>query len=145
MKTLTLIATLVLASAALAAGAPIHDILGVQLGMSKDAVHSQLAKTATFERNERRRHEIWTLTHDPRFASLIIGYTKEGNVRFVTAVAKPDGDAVRYADVLDLTAAQHKSAGKSHTYTWVTGTPPYSIIAIGGPARLDYLSLENEH
>lgn len=144
MKTLTLIATLLLASAALAADAPIHDILGVELGMSKDATHAQLAKKATFARNERRRHEIWTLHHDARFASLIIGYTKEGAVRFVTAVAKPDGTAVRYADVLDLHAAAHKSAGNSHTYTWVTGTPPYSIIAIGGPAKLDYLSLENE-
>ena len=144
MKTLTLLLTL-LASASVAAGAAIHDIAGVQLGMSKDDVRTQLAKTATFERNERRRQEIWTLNADPRFTSLIVGYSKEGKVRFVTAVAKPNGAAVRYADVLDLAEAKHKSAGSSHTYTWVTGTPAYTIIAIGGPAKLDYLSLENEH
>lgn len=144
MKTLTLLATLLLTSFAFAAKPPVHDILGVELGMSKDDVRAKLAKNAKFERAERRRQEIWTLSNDARFASLIIGYTKEGNVRFVTAVAKPEGRAVRYADVLDLTAATHKSAGNSHTYVWVTGTPPYSVIAIGGPSRIDYLSLENE-
>ena len=95
-------------------------------------------------REERRRHEIWTIHDDPRFASLIIGYTKEWTVRFVTAVAKPEGTAVRYDEVLDLAAAKLRTAGKTRTYTWVTGTPPYSIIAIGGPSRLDYLSLEDE-
>ena len=123
--------------------APIADILGVRLGMSRDAVRTELADVATLEREERRRHEVWTLAGDPRFASLIIGYTPEWNVRFVTAVAKPDGTPVRYAEVLDLARANLKSAGQTQTYTWVTGTPPYSVIAIGGPSRLDYLSIED--
>jgi hypothetical protein len=145
MKTLTLIAALLLSFAVAASDAPpISDIEGVRLGMSRDEVRSSLAATARLEREERRRHEVWTLNGDARFASLIIGYTKEWTVRFVTAVAKPDGTAVKYADVLDLAAAQHKAAGQTHTYTWVTGTPAYTIIAIGGPSRLDYLSLENE-
>ena len=139
---------LLMPSAAFAAEVtPLTDILGVRLGMSRDAVHSDLAAVARLEREERRRHEIWTLSDDPRFASLIIGYTKEWNVRFVTAVARPNGAAVRYADILDLGAATHKSAGQTHTYTWmptVTGRPPYSVIAIGGPSRLDYLSIEHD-
>lgn len=125
-------------------GAPVSDILGVRLGMSRDSVRSSLAATARLEREERRRHEVWTVNDDPRFASLIIGYTPEWNVRFVTAVAKPDGLPVPYAAVIDLARATHKAAGQTHTYTWVTGTPPYSVIAIGGPARLDYLSIEND-
>ncbi|HEX6097405.1 MAG TPA: hypothetical protein VF432_13840 [Thermoanaerobaculia bacterium] len=146
MKTLTLIAALLLSLPIAASDAPpISDIAGVRLGMSRDEVRSGLATTARLEREERRRHEVWTLAGDARFASLIVGYTKEWKVRFVTAVAKPDGAAVGYGDVLDLTAANHKAAGKTHTYTWVTGTPPYSIIAIGGPSRLEYLSLEDEH
>lgn len=122
---------------------PLTDIHGVRLGMAKADVHTTLAAGATLQREERRRHEIWTLTGDPRFASLIVGYTKEWNVRFVTAVAKPGGKAVGYAEVLDLTAATHRAAGQTHTYTWVTGTPPYSIIAIGPPSRLEYLSIED--
>lgn len=145
MKTLALTAALLFSFAAAAADAPpVSDILGVRLGMSREEVRSGLADVARLEREERRRHEIWTIHDDPRFASLIIGYTKEWNVRFVTAVAKPEGTAVRYGEVLDLAAAKLRTAGTTRTYTWVTGTPPYSIIAIGGPSRLDYLSLEDE-
>ena len=146
MKILALVATLLATSAAAAADvSPVSDILGVRLGMSRDEVRSGLAAVARLEREERRRHEIWTIHDDTRFASLIIGYTKEWNVRFVTAVAKPGGAAVRYEEVLNLAAAKLRTAGRTRTYTWVTGTPPYSIIAIGGPSQLDYLSLEDEH
>lgn len=124
--------------------APPSDILGIHLGMSRDDVRVALSESAKFGREERRNHEVWIVENDPRFASLIIGYTKEWKVRFVTAVAKPDGVAVPYAEVLDLASASHKAAGETHTYTWVTGTPSYSVIAIGGPERLAYLSLEDD-
>lgn len=124
--------------------APITDIAGVRLGMTRDAVRSGLAPVARLEREERRRHEVWTLNDDPRYASLIIGYTPDWNVRFVTAVAKPDGVPVRYDEVLDLASAKLRRAGQTHTYTWVTGNPPYSIIAIGDPSRLQYLSIEDD-
>jgi len=122
--------------------APISDILGIRLDMPRDAVRSSLASVARLEREERRRHEIWTLNDDPRFASLIVGYSKEWNVRFVTAVAKPEGVAVRYDEVIDLASATHQTAGETHTYTWTTGTPPYSVIAIGKSDRLEYLSIK---
>ncbi|HYH07002.1 MAG TPA: hypothetical protein VEK11_08065 [Thermoanaerobaculia bacterium] len=124
--------------------APLSDLLGIRLGMSRDAVRSSLATTAKLEREERRRHEIWTLADDPRYASLIIGYTPEWNVRFVTAVAKPDGAAVRYDEVLDTTTADHRVAGNTHTWMWSTGTPRYYVIAIGPPDRLEYLSLKEQ-
>lgn len=124
--------------------APISDILGIRLDMPRDTVRTTLATVAKLEREERRRHEVWTLTNEPRFASLIIGYTPEWNVRFVTAVAKPDGVAVHYDEVLDVAAAEHRAAGATHTYTWKTGTPPYFVIAIGPAERLEYLSLKRE-
>lgn len=145
MRAIALAVALILSCAAAAADAPPSDIRGVRLGMSREEVRASLAGEARLEREERRRHEVWTVDDDPRFASLIIGYTQEWNVRFVTAVAKPGGTAVRYADVLDLSAAKLKTAGQMRTYTWVTGTPPYSVIAIGGPSQLDYLSIEDEH
>ena len=145
MKILTLFVALLLSCVAAAEdSAPISDLLGVRLGMSREEVRSGLVDVARLERQERRRHEIWTIASDPRFASLIIGYTPEWNVRFVTAVAKPDGVAVCYESVLDLAEAKHRVAGRTHTYTWLTGTPAYSVIAIGGPSRLDYLSLERD-
>lgn len=121
------------------------ELFGIRLGMPRDDVKSKLlANGVTFEREERRRHEVWTIANDPRYASLIIGYTPEWNVRFVTAVAKPDGVAVRYADVIDLASAEHRATGATHTYTWTTGTPRYHVIAIGGPERLDYLSIKKD-
>ncbi len=124
--------------------APISDIAGIRLDMPRDTVRTTLASAAKLEREERRRQEVWTLTSDPRFASLIIGYTAQGNVRFVTAVAKPDGVAVHYDQILDVAAADHRAAGTTHTYTWRTGTPPYYVIAIGPADRLEYLSLKRE-
>ena len=126
---------------------PLSDILGVRLDMPRDSVRTVLANMAKLEREERRRQEVWTLSDDPRFASLIIGYTKEWNVRFVTAVARPDGMAVHYEDVLDVATAEHRAAGQTNTYTskiGTTGTPPYFIIAIGKPERIEYLSLKRE-
>ena len=120
--------------------APMSDIVGIRLDMPRDTVRSSLANTAKLEREERRRHEIWTLNDHPRFASLIIGYTPEWNVRFVTAVAKPEGASVRYAEVIDLGSAEHKVAGETHTYTWTT--PHYLVIAIGKPERVEYLSIK---
>jgi len=131
-------------SAPVSERAPMSDIAGVRLGMSRDAVRSTLAATARLDREERRRQEVWTLTADPRFASLIIGYTREWNVRFVTAVAKLDGVAIRYDEVLDTATADHRAAGNTHTWTWSTGTPRYYVIAIGPPDRLEYLSLKEQ-
>lgn len=121
----------------------ISDILGVRLDMPRDAVRSVLATVGTFEREERKRQEVWTV-RDPRFSSLIIGYNPEWNVRYVTAVANAGGVPVTYADVLQVSDAERRSAGDTHTYTWKTGTPPYYVIAIGGPERLTYLSLKKD-
>ena len=131
-------------SAPVSKRAPITDLLGISLGMPRDSVRSSLASTARLEREERRRHEVWTLNADPRYASLIIGYTPEWKVRFVTAVAKPDGTPIRYDEVLDTAVAEHRVAGETHTWTWVTGAPKYYVIAIGGPERLEYLSIKDE-
>lgn len=124
--------------------APMSDIAGIRLDMPRDVVRSSLATAARLEREERRRHEVWTLNDHPRFASLIIGYTPEWNVRFVTAVAKPEGAAVRYDEVIDVSHAEHRVAGETHTYTWATGSPQYFVIAIGKPERLEYLSLKKD-
>lgn len=131
-------------SAPVSKRAPMSDILGIRLDMPRDTVRSTLAATAKLEREERRRHEVWTLNDDPRYASLIIGYTPEWKVRFVTAVAKPDGVPVRYDEVLDTATADHRAAGNTHTWTWSTGSPKYYVIAIGGPDRLEYLSIKDQ-
>ena len=123
--------------------ASVTDILGVRLDMPRDEVRGALTTIGTFEREERKRQEIWTV-HDPRYSSLMIGYDSNWKVRYVTAVANPAGAPVTYAEVLEVSTADLRSAGDTHTYTWKTGTPPYYVIAIGGPERLTYLSLKKE-
>ncbi|HEX9982008.1 MAG TPA: hypothetical protein VGF69_01970 [Thermoanaerobaculia bacterium] len=118
-----------------------EDILGVRLNMPRAEVRTALAERGKFEREERKQQEIWTVD-DPRFASLIVGYDPDWTVRYVTAVAKPEGAPVRYADVLDVAGAEHKNAGATHTYTWPAGK--YYVIAIGGPEKLEYLSLKKD-
>src|SRR5687768_3799560 len=88
------------------------DILGVRLNMPRAEVRSVLGESGKFEREERKRQEVWTVS-DPRYESLIIGYDPQWNVRFVTAVAKKEGQSVRYADVLDMALAEHKAAGQT--------------------------------
>ena len=49
---------------------------------------------------------------------------------------------MRYDEVIDLAHAAHQVAGETHTYTWKTGSPGYSVIAIGKPERVEYLSIK---
>jgi hypothetical protein len=122
----------------------LSEIEGISIDMPRDSVRASLTKVAKLEREERRRQEIWTLQDDPHYASLIVGYTTDWKVRFITAVAKADGKAVHYADVIDIANATHSTAGETHTYTLSTGTPAHSVIAIGRGDRIEYLSLKKQ-
>jgi hypothetical protein len=119
------------------------DILGVRLNMPRAEVRTVLGQRGKLEREERKRQEVWSID-DARFSGVIVGYDTDWNVRFVTAVAKPDGQPVRYADVLDVPRAELRTAGQTHTYTWPIGKPDYYVIAIGGPERLEYFSLKKD-
>jgi hypothetical protein len=120
---------------------PLSDILGVRLDMRPAAVRKALASIGKLDREERKRQEIWTV-RDPRFSSLLIGYDREGGVRYVTAIADPAGQPVTYAEVVDIATAEHRTAGPNHTYTWTGGHPKYSVIVIGDATRVEYLSLK---
>jgi hypothetical protein len=120
---------------------PLTDILGVHLDMRPAAVQKALASIGKLDRTENKRQEVWTV-HDPRFSSLLIGYDREGGVRYVTAIADPAGQPVTYADVIDIATAEHRTTGANHTYTWAGGNPKYSVIVIGNATRVEYLSLK---
>ena len=118
-----------------------RDLFGVRVNESKADVHAKLGAIGTLQREERKRQEVWEL-RDPRFQGAIVGYDTEWRVRFITAVAKKDGEPVRYADVLDVTAAAHSVTGTSHNYRWHPRDADYTLIAIGNDAdRLTYLTL----
>lgn len=118
---------------------PIHDLFGVTVGMPKADVHAKLAAVGTLTREERKRQEVWTV-NDPRFEGALVGYDKDWNVRFITAVARTTGEGVRFADVVDLAHATHKSAGTTHNYRWHPPGAHYAIVAIGNE-HVNYLTL----
>ena len=121
---------------------PPDEILGIKLGMSRQAVRTTLASVATFQREESKRHEIWSAA-GPRYRSLIIGYDPAWKVRFVTAIANLESEPpLRYADVLDVATATRQQAGEHVTYTWTSPASSYQIIAIGNLERVEYYSLK---
>jgi hypothetical protein len=118
---------------------PRREVAGVSVGMSRNAVHAKLAANGTMLREERKRQEVWEL-RGPQFASAIVGYDEEWRVRYVTAVAK---EKIRYADVLDVSAAEHRTDGRNHTYVWKPSPRADYVVRARGtdPDTLMYLTL----
>lgn len=136
--------TLLLAAAVACATAAVsvRDLFGVRPGMRRTAVHQKLGAIGKLVREERKRQEAWEVHGDPRYQGAIVGYDREWRVRFVTAVAKDNGERVRYAGVVDLGQAKHETDGRTHTYRWTPPHARYSIVAIGtDPEVLTYLTL----
>lgn len=73
-----------------------RDILGLRLSMTKAKAEKGLQEIGTFVRPDRRRQEVWQLRNTP-FAHVIVGYEKEGSLRFITAVARTGEKAGRVA------------------------------------------------
>ena len=100
---------------------PKRDILGIHLEMTKEEATKRLAEIGTFERDERKQQAVWQV-RDPSFSHVIIGMTKEGKLRYVTAVAREDSEAVRvpYTSVGEL--KQARQAGdpsiKNFRFEW---------------------------
>jgi len=141
------------ATSVYAVGAPPpsrRDILGIRIGMNAEAARSQLQKIGRFQKEERKRHEVWEVS-DPYFSHLIIQFDKAKLVHFVTAVAREDAkrERMRYNDVAELKKArQTGEVGKNnYRYEWILAAagkdPKINIVAWGrDPQYLQYYSIE---
>lgn len=148
--TVTILCLLIMAPACSSPGdartAP--EILGIRLGATKGEAHSRLEELGRLEREERKQQEVWALRDHPSYSHLIVSYDKERmEVRFVTAVAKGNGQPVRYSDVVDTAKASRAAAGSNITYTVDNpgegGGPGYVVRAIGtDPQFLKYYSIK---
>jgi len=145
VKAVSLVLLLLAAACATQFAHAARDVFGVRPEERKASVHAKLAAVGTLQREEANRQEVWAI-RDPRYRGAIVGYDAESRVRFITAVARDDGTPVRYADVLDLAAATHRTAGATHNYRWRPPHADYTIIAIGSdPERLTYLTLTKDN
>lgn len=145
--------SLLFAASVCAAGVqprPRRDILGIRIGMSAEAARSQLKKIGRFQKEERKRHEVWEV-EDFYFSHLIIQFDKAKLVHFVTAVAHADAKRgrMRYEDVAELKKARQtgEAAKNNYRYEWGLAAagkdPKINIVAWGrDPQYLQYYSIE---
>ncbi len=127
-----------------------RQILGISFKLAKDDVHKRLNEIGTFVRAERKSQEIWQI-RDPGFSHLIVAFGKDGSLRFVTAIAREDGQAKRvpYEEIGNLNKA--RQAGdpsiKNFNYEWdlppQNGSPRILVSARGrDPTFLTTYSLK---
>jgi len=118
---ISLISLFVATLPALGANEPSREILGLSLKMTREEAQKRLQEIGTFERDERKQQQIWKV-RDASLSHLIIAFNKEGQMRFITAVAREDKEASRvpYARVGDLKKAQQAGdeAIKNFHYQW---------------------------
>ena len=131
-------------SAIFFAATPAPEIMGVGIGMSQTDARARLQSIGTLERETRKRQEVWTLKDD-RFSHLLVGYDPESRVRYVTAIARPDGPRIRYDEVADLQGAQREENQGNYKLTRQVGerSGEYMLIAHGHDAQfLDSYSVK---
>jgi hypothetical protein len=133
-----------------AAGLP-DNVLGLRVGMSRDDVHRQLKKMGTLDREARGRQEVWTLSREPRFASVLVGFDADFKVRYVTAIAREGGIPMRYSELASTKDAQVENVSGAYTrYTWelkpVKKHAGYFLIAEGrDPQYLKSFSIKRHN
>lgn len=122
-------------------------LFGIRPGQPEKSISGVLSQRGTLIRREARQ-EAWTVENDPSFRAVIIGYDSERRVRFITAVAKPDGKRLRYQDVLDIRRARKVEGPSQHFYSLEVRRFPrsrtYHLEARGrDPVYLEYFTIRS--
>ena len=127
---------------------PTRDILGISVGMNKQDATRRLEEIAVFERDERKRQQVWKMKDASRYSHVAIGYDEKNQIRYITAfvdkaLAK---ERIRFADLGDLSKAKKEITEPHHRYTWevpaIEDKPGYFVIAYGSePEFLSSCSL----
>ena len=115
-----------------------RDVMGIYVGMEKDAAKRRLAEIAKLKETGRKQGELWTIRiNDPRLSDIGVGYDKENRVRFVTAFVDKEKarERIRYSDLGDWSAAKTETVGNNKRYIWdvpaENDRPAYIVDAHG--------------
>lgn len=97
-----------------------HDILGISVGMNKADAQKRLEEIAVFERDERKRQEIWKMKDTARFGNIVVGYDKDDRIRYVTAFVDKDAvkEKIRFSEVGDLSTSKQEILKPHYRYIW---------------------------
>jgi hypothetical protein len=117
MKNIFLIIVFATASLWAAGKQPPPEILKIKLGASFEKTHARLTKIGHFK-SEDEGQEVWVLNHDRHYGYAIVGFGHDRKVRYVTVLARPDGQPVKYEDVGDLASASRFGQPGNLRYTW---------------------------
>ncbi|HEV7699527.1 MAG TPA: hypothetical protein VGO43_04805 [Pyrinomonadaceae bacterium] len=113
------------------------DLLGLSIGMEKSSAEARLREIAVFEKDLRKRQQMWRLKDDPSFSKLGVGYTDEGRIRFITAFVDKENpkQRIKFTEVGDLSTAKSEITGPHYRYIWdrpaSDGSPGYQVIVYG--------------
>jgi len=129
-----------------AAARPRPEIMGISLDMKRDDAVARLKSIGNLERETRKRQEVWAVK-DVRISHLLVGYDADNRVRYVTAIARPDGPRIRYQEVADMKSAQRSVTPGHQKFTWEIegrrGHSGYILIARGHDVQyLDTYSIK---
>ena len=147
MKRLASLSLLLVMSVLVSAAAarPRPEIMGISLDMSRDDARTRLKSIGSLEKEDRKRQEVWAVK-DSRISHLLVGYDADYHVRYVTAIARPDGPRIRYQEIADLRSAQSTNAAGNRKLTWEIESrrgKSFIIIARGhDPQYLDSYSVK---
>lgn len=102
------------------AAVPNGDLLGLLVNMPHDAAERRLSEIGKLARTEPGRQEIWTLTNDPRFSSVAVGFDKEDRIRYITAfVDKATAtERVPFLTIGDISKARAEIQPPHYRYIW---------------------------
>jgi hypothetical protein len=129
---------------------PGRQILGLRLNMNGEQAHARLKEIGSFVRAVEPRQEVWKV-RDPSYANILLGFNKDGKLRYITAVARGDKEAqpVSYSSIGDLKKAKNAGNPKMKLYNYQWDLPagpdePHAlVIAIGrDPSKLSTYSLK---
>ena len=133
------------------ANVPGEYLLGISVGMKKEAAQKHLEELAQFERDEGKRQQVWRLKNDPHFSELAIGYDDENQVRYITTFVDPASarERIRFTEVGDLTKAKQQILAPHYRYIWEVpasdGKPAYFVNVYGdNPDFLLHYSLSGK-
>ena len=96
---------------------PPPEILKIKLGASFEKAHARLNQIGHFK-SEDEGQEVWVLNHDRHYEYAIVGFDHDRKVRYVTVLARPDGQPVKYEDVGNLASAARFGQPGNLRYTW---------------------------
>lgn len=129
---------------------PARQILGITLAMNEEQIDLRLRKIGTLVRAENGQ-EVWKV-QDPTFSHVIVGFGKDDQLRYITAVARTDKGAkpMAYSEVGEVKNAHQIGDPriKNFQFEWELepekGRPSALVLAMGrDPKVLSTLTLKN--